>query len=176
LTSGNGRHYLNLDLILGKAFLRFFGRRRPGSAFLRRPPRKEDGLEAGSSADPLRQLDDDPLRAADLAEPIAVFVALHLANELRAAGSQASDEGADVVDREWRRKSASCGEPMRSSRRPRLSSRGSSSRNRRDSQPRPGGRPLQVKLADERRIWSSNFTATAIQEEVCYPDTSTRIV
>src|SRR6267378_2816502 len=31
------------------------------------------------SADLLGQLDDDPLRAADLAEPIAVFVALHLA-------------------------------------------------------------------------------------------------
>lgn len=50
------------------------------------------------SADLLRQLDDDPLRAADVAEPIAVFVALHLANELRAAGSQASDDGVDVVD------------------------------------------------------------------------------
>src|SRR5919109_4269628 len=52
------------------------------------------------SADLLRQLDDDPLRAAEVAEPIAVFVALHLANELRAAGSQASDDGVDVVDRE----------------------------------------------------------------------------
>src|SRR6202158_1692379 len=50
------------------------------------------------SADLLRELDDDPLRAADVAEPITVFVALHLANELRAAGSQASDEGVDVVD------------------------------------------------------------------------------
>ncbi len=50
------------------------------------------------SADLLRQLDDDPLRATDVAEPIAVFVALHLANELRAAGSQASDDGVDVVD------------------------------------------------------------------------------
>lgn len=50
------------------------------------------------SADPLRQLDDDPLRAADVAEPIDVFVALHLANELRAAGSQASDNSIDVVD------------------------------------------------------------------------------
>jgi len=39
-----------------------------------------------------------PSRAADAAEPMAVFVALHLANELRAAGSQASDEGVDVVD------------------------------------------------------------------------------
>jgi len=50
------------------------------------------------SADLLRQLDDDPLRAADVAEPIAVFVALHLANELRAAGSRAGDDGVDVVD------------------------------------------------------------------------------
>jgi hypothetical protein len=40
------------------------------------------------SADLLRQLDDDPLRAADVAEQIHVFVALHLANELRAVGSQ----------------------------------------------------------------------------------------
>ena len=50
------------------------------------------------SADLLRQLDDNPLRAADVAEPIAVFVALPLANELGAAGSQASDDGVDVVD------------------------------------------------------------------------------
>jgi hypothetical protein len=50
------------------------------------------------SADLLRQLDDDPLRAADVAEPITVFVALHLANELRAAGSQANDDGVDIVD------------------------------------------------------------------------------
>src|SRR5215211_7587256 len=52
------------------------------------------------SADPLRQLDDDPLRAADVAEPIDVFVALHLANERPAVGSQASDGGVDVVDYE----------------------------------------------------------------------------
>jgi hypothetical protein len=38
------------------------------------------------SADLLRQLDDDPLRAADVAEQIHVFIALHLANELRAEG------------------------------------------------------------------------------------------
>ena len=49
------------------------------------------------SADLLRQLDDDPRRAADVAEPIAVFVALHLANELRAAGSQASDASIAVT-------------------------------------------------------------------------------
>jgi hypothetical protein len=50
------------------------------------------------SADPLRQLDDDSLRAADVAEPIDAFEVLYLANELRAAGSQASDDGVDVVD------------------------------------------------------------------------------
>ena len=50
------------------------------------------------SADLLRQFDEDPLRAADVAEPIAVCVALHLANELRAAGSQAGDDGVDIVD------------------------------------------------------------------------------
>src|SRR5438046_4492585 len=53
------------------------------------------------SADLLRQLDDDPLRTADVAEPIAVFVLLHLANQRRAAGSQASDDGVDVVDCEY---------------------------------------------------------------------------
>src|SRR5437016_1106916 len=52
------------------------------------------------SADLLRQLDDDPLGAADVAEPTAVFVLLHLANELRAAGSHARDGGVDVLDRE----------------------------------------------------------------------------
>src|SRR5436190_2508778 len=50
------------------------------------------------SADLLRQLDDDPLRAADVAEPIDVLVVLHLANELPAARSHAGDGGVDVVD------------------------------------------------------------------------------
>jgi hypothetical protein len=40
-------------------------------------------------ADPLRELDDDCLRAADVAKPIAVLVAHQLADELNAAGSQA---------------------------------------------------------------------------------------
>ena len=53
-----------------------------------------------SSADLLCQLDDDPLRAADVAESIAVFVALHLANELHAAGSQASDDGVDPMQQD----------------------------------------------------------------------------
>jgi hypothetical protein len=68
-----------------------------------RPETTTDAREAVGgrpepSADLLRQLDDDPLRAADVAEPIAVFVALHLADELRTAGSQAGDDGVDVVD------------------------------------------------------------------------------
>src|ERR1700683_1700650 len=53
----------------------------------------------GSSADPLRQLDDDPLRAADVAEPIDVLVALHLTDELGAAGLQPGEDVVDVVDR-----------------------------------------------------------------------------
>jgi hypothetical protein len=50
------------------------------------------------SAERLSQCDDDALGAADVTEPIAVLVLRHLANELRAAGSQASDDGVDVVD------------------------------------------------------------------------------
>src|SRR5919204_1745274 len=60
--------------------------------------RRAPGGRPEPSADPLRQLDDDPLRTADVAEPIDVFVVLHLANELPAAGSQAGDGGVDVVD------------------------------------------------------------------------------
>src|SRR5215470_16528528 len=52
-----------------------------------------------SSANPLRELDDDPFRPADVAKPIEVFVTLHLADEVRATGSQAGDHGVDVVDR-----------------------------------------------------------------------------
>src|SRR4051812_4441401 len=51
-------------------------------------------------ADLLGQLDDDPCRAADVAEPVAVSGALHLADQLRAAGLQAGDGGVDVVDLE----------------------------------------------------------------------------
>src|SRR5215210_2836379 len=53
---------------------------------------------AKPSADPLGELDDDPLRAADVTEPVDVFVALQLADELRSVGSQARDGGVDVVD------------------------------------------------------------------------------
>lgn len=38
--------------------------------------------------------------AADVAEPVAVLVALQLADELSAAGSQAGDDGVDVFDGE----------------------------------------------------------------------------
>src|SRR6266536_3065542 len=63
----------------------------------RQPPVNRSMLSP-LSADLLGQLDDNSLRAAEVAEPIAVFVALHLANELRAAGLQASDDSVDVVD------------------------------------------------------------------------------
>src|SRR6266540_27659 len=69
------------------------------------------------SADLLRQLDDDSLRAADVAEPVAVLVALHPANELRAAGSQPGDGGVDIVDCECDMADARCS-PARAGRRP----------------------------------------------------------
>jgi hypothetical protein len=52
------------------------------------------------SANLLRQLDDDPLGAADIAESVAVLVAPQLADELCAAGSEANEDGVDVVDGE----------------------------------------------------------------------------
>jgi hypothetical protein len=60
--------------------------------------RRDLGRRPERSADLLRQLDDDPLRPADVAEAIDVFVVLHLANELPAVGAQASYDGVDVVD------------------------------------------------------------------------------
>ena len=50
--------------------------------------------------DPLRQLDDDSRRPAEVAEPIAVLVALHRADEFSAACSQTGNDGVDVVDGE----------------------------------------------------------------------------
>src|SRR5262249_621991 len=49
---------------------------------------------------PLSQLDDDPRRAADVAEPVDVLVLLHPADELGAIGPQASDDGVAIVHRE----------------------------------------------------------------------------
>jgi hypothetical protein len=53
------------------------------------------------SADLLRWLDDDPLRAANAAEPVAVLVAPELADELGAAGEKAGGHGIDVLEDEW---------------------------------------------------------------------------
>src|SRR3984885_14627841 len=52
------------------------------------------------SADLLRQLDDDPRRAAHVAEPVAVPVVLQLADQLAAMRSQAGEGCLDVVDGE----------------------------------------------------------------------------
>jgi hypothetical protein len=56
------------------------------------------GYRPDPSANLLRKHDDDPLRAADIAEPVTVFVALHPSKELRAAGLQSGDGGVDVID------------------------------------------------------------------------------
>jgi hypothetical protein len=65
---------------------------------------RDEPLRVGNGLDPLadllRQLDDDSLRAADVAEPVAVLVALELADEFSAAGSQAGNDGVDVLDGE----------------------------------------------------------------------------
>jgi len=52
----------------------------------------------GLLAELLGQRDDDPLGAADVAEPVAVLVLRHLSNEFRAVASQTGDSGVDVVD------------------------------------------------------------------------------
>jgi hypothetical protein len=54
---------------------------------------------ASELADLLRQLDDDPLRAADAAEPVAA-PGVDLSDELDTAGSQAGEDGVDVFNRE----------------------------------------------------------------------------
>src|SRR2546427_9121102 len=61
---------------------------------------KAVGDRPADSAYLLSKLDDDALRTADIAEPIDVFVLLHLANELPAAGSYAGNGSVDVVDHE----------------------------------------------------------------------------
>src|SRR5262245_21269813 len=55
-------------------------------------------LDGGPLADLLRQLDDHPLGAADVAESVAVLVLLQLADELGAASPQAGDDGVGVFD------------------------------------------------------------------------------
>src|SRR5262249_57510483 len=53
-----------------------------------------------ASAELFGECDDDALRAADVAEPIAVLVLRHLSNELRALGVQAGKDVLNVVDSE----------------------------------------------------------------------------
>jgi hypothetical protein len=49
-----------------------------------------------------------PSGPADVAEPVAVLIALQLADELRATGSQAGDDGVDVFDGERDMAEARC--------------------------------------------------------------------
>jgi hypothetical protein len=62
--------------------------------------RRDDRRRIRPLADLFGQLDHDPLRAAAVAEPVAVLVALSLADELRATGSQSGDDRIDVFDGE----------------------------------------------------------------------------
>jgi hypothetical protein len=59
----------------------------------------ESGRRSGAF-DLLRSFGHDSLRAADGAEPVALSVALQLADGFGTAGSQASDDGVDVLDGE----------------------------------------------------------------------------
>src|SRR5262245_56517701 len=54
----------------------------------------------GGRADLLRQLDDDPRRAAHVAEQVGVLVVLQLADELATVRSQGGEGRLDVVDDE----------------------------------------------------------------------------
>lgn len=56
--------------------------------------------EPGPLPDLLRQFDDDALRAAYIAEPEDVLIALQLADKLRPAGFQTGHGGVDVLDDE----------------------------------------------------------------------------
>jgi hypothetical protein len=63
-----------------------------------RATRAFQGGDGGSdpSGDALCRLDDDPLGAAHVAEPVAVLIALQLADKLSAFGLQARDDGVNV--------------------------------------------------------------------------------
>ena len=87
--------------LLNEAACCWVARRKPslssrceaGGEFLRAPNTKKHAgalcTQCCSSADP------------HAAEPVAVLVALQLADELSAAGSQAGDDGFDVLDDEY---------------------------------------------------------------------------
>src|SRR3954447_1781077 len=55
---------------------------------------------SAESAEPLGELDDDPRRAAEVAEPEDVLVLLQLAHQFSAAGLQTGNHGVDVIDGE----------------------------------------------------------------------------
>jgi hypothetical protein len=76
-------------------------------------------------ADLLRELDDDSLGAADVAEPVAVLVAHQLADEFNAAGSQTGNDGVDVLDDECEVAYPACS-PARGRCRPGLKASGTS--------------------------------------------------
>jgi hypothetical protein len=77
-------------------------------------------LRAGScasgrrpSVEPFRKFYDDPFRAAEVAEPIDVFVALDLANQLPAVGSHTGDGGVLLsgdlrIDSAWQNEAGRC--------------------------------------------------------------------
>jgi hypothetical protein len=67
----------------------------PGQAVPRAIPRR-----TRSSPERLGQCDHDALGAADVTQPITVVELHHLANELRALGTQAGEHGVDVVGSE----------------------------------------------------------------------------
>src|SRR5690606_35057220 len=54
----------------------------------------------GRSAELLGEPDEDPLGAADVAEPVRVAVAHHVADQLRAVAAQPGEDVVDVVDGE----------------------------------------------------------------------------
>lgn len=66
-----------------------------------KPLPRDKPLRIGNGLDPLanllRELDNNILRAANVAETVAVLVALQPTDESSAAGSQAGNDGVDVL-------------------------------------------------------------------------------
>src|SRR5207248_11356023 len=85
----------NLD---GSALAARGGSGPTGRAVRRRYPGA--GPFTDRSPDLLRELDDDPLGATDVAEPVAVLVLLQLADEFGSVGPQATEDIVDALDRE----------------------------------------------------------------------------
>src|SRR5919108_4478598 len=75
----------------------------PSLSLLGPPADRSGWLQVGrerSSAELLGQSEDDPLGAADEAEPVAVLVLRHLADEFGAVSAQAGNDVLDVFDGE----------------------------------------------------------------------------